>query len=260
MFEDEFLAMIAAVKEANIVVKEIYEKGFDVKIKEDDSPVTTADIASNKIIRKHLGVFDKIAWLSEEDNDNLDRLTNDLVFVVDPLDGTLDFVNHDGTFGINIALVYKHEPILSVIGFPAWNSFAYAIKGKGSFYVDSKDKTTRLHVSNRTKDLIFIGSKTHFLDSEKELIAKNKDLIKEVVTSGASTKALMLARGDADVSIRFTKETKEWDTCAPDLLIKEAGGVFLDTKLNEIKYNREDVYNRDGYCMFNRIENTCLLK
>ena len=77
---------------------------------------------------------------------------------------------------------------------------------------------------------------------------------------GASTKSISLAKGDVDASVRFTDKTKEWDVCAPELIVREAGGIFLDSKLKPFVYNRKDVYNHDGYCMFNKKENEILLK
>lgn len=258
---DEILkTMIKAASLASAKVMEIYESGFKVQIKGDYSPVTDADLASDKIIRETLSVFSDISFLSEEEEDDLTRLKKRSLFVVDPLDGTQDFVNQDGSFGINIAFVVDHEPVLAVIALPACHQIAYAIKNEGSYLIDKDGTTRRIHVSDRKSDLIFLSSKTHELEEEKQVYLKHASLIKEVVRYGASEKAVRLAMGEADASIRYTDQTKEWDVCAPDLLVREAGGIFADTKLNPFRYNREDVYNHDGYCMFNRAENTILLK
>lgn len=258
MYEKELDAMILACKRASQEILQIYNRGFNVKIKDDKSPVTDADLASNKIIREVLSQFKDIAWLSEEDADNYERLNSKAIFIIDPLDGTEDFVRKDESFGVNIALVVNHKPVASVIGVPVKKSYAYALKGKGSYYVhDGKEE--KLHVSSRTSDLIMVQSKTHNLKEEDEILKKHKDMIKEIIYLGASTKAIALARGDVDASIRFTPYTKEWDVCAPELVVTEAGGIFLDGKLKEFTYNRKDVYNHDGYCMFNREENKILM-
>ncbi len=259
MYEKELQAMITACKKASAEIMRIYEKGFHVNLKEDKSPVTDADLASNRILRAELSQFTDIAWLSEEDADNKERLSKKALFIVDPLDGTEDFVQRDGSFGINIALVVDRHPVASVVGVPAQNSYAYALKGKGSFYVhDGKEE--RLHVSDKLKDLILVQSMTHTYEEELAVIERHKDIIKEVTYLGASTKAIALAQGKVDASVRFTPYTKEWDVCAPELIVTEAGGIFTDSKLNEFIYNREDVYNHNGYSMFNRIENEILLK
>ncbi len=100
---------------------------------------------------------------------------------------------------------------------------------------------------------------THENDEEKAVVQNHQDLIDHVIRAGASTKAILLALGKGDASIRYTDKTKEWDVCAPDLIVREAGGIFLDTKKKEFSYNKKDVYNHDGYCMFNRVENMVLL-
>ncbi len=258
MYQKEWEAMVSACQKASAEIMNIYRRDFKISTKSDQSPVTEADLASDKIIRKELSVFPEIGWLCEEDFDDKERLSKKAIFVVDPLDGTQDFVNRDGSFGINIALVVNHIPVVSVVGIPAQNAYAYAIKGEGAFYI-KEGKKEKLQVSNRTKDLILVESMTHVLDKEKEIERKHKDLIQKVIHMGASTKMIALGQQKADCSVRYTDKTKEWDTCAPELLVTEAGGVFLDTELKPFVYNREDVYNRKGYCMFNRIENKILL-
>ncbi len=253
MFEKELNAMILAAKKSSKEIMDIYRKGFHVSEKEDFSPVTDADIASNGIIRKTLSPFTDIGWLSEEDADDLTRLDKRMLFVVDPLDGTSDFVDKDDSFGVNIALVVDKKPVLSVIAIPAQDKIYYAVKGKGAYYLDG-EKSVPLHTSDKTNNLIFLVSKTHVSEKDRELIDKNRDIIKEVVPLGASTKAVAIASGDADCCVRYTKMTKEWDICAPNLLIQEAGGIFVDTKKQPFVYNRKNVYNLDGYCMFNRKE------
>lgn len=258
-YQKEKECMIKACLKASEKIMEIYKKGFHIDYKEDSSPVTDADLESNKIIRAELSQFEDIGWLSEEDVDNEARFNKKALFIIDPLDGTQDFVSHDDSFGINIALVVDSHPVVSVIGVPAMNMYAYAVKGKGSYLIkDGKEE--RLHVSSRVNHLIIVQSLTHNLDSEKEVIKKHQEIIEKVVYLGASTKAISLAKGEVDCSVRYTDKTKEWDVCAPELIVTEAGGIFTDSKLKEFTYNRRDVYNHDGYSMFNRKENTILLK
>lgn len=258
MYQKECEAMISACQKASVEIMKIYSRDFKIFTKSDQSPVTEADLASDKIIRKELSVFPEIGWLCEEDFDDKERLSKKAIFIVDPLDGTQDFVNRDDSFGINIALVVDRVPVVSVVGIPAQNAYAYAIRGKGAFFV-KEGKKEKLQVSDRTKNLILVESMTHVLEKEKEIEIKHKDLIQKVIHMGASTKMIALGQQKADCSIRYTDKTKEWDTCAPELLVTEAGGIFLDTELKPFVYNRQDVYNRKGYCMFNRVENQILL-
>ena len=117
----------------------------------------------------------------------------------------------------------------------------------------------KIHVSSRLSDLVYAVSKTHENERERNVYLRHRDRIASLVALGASRKGVELARGRVDATIRYTAMTKEWDTCAMDLIVREAGGVFKDTELKPFVYNREDVYNRKGSCMFNRIENAILL-
>lgn len=259
MFEKELERMILAGKKASQKIVEIYRKGFSVQLKEDKSPVTDADLASDKIIREHLSVFSDISFLSEEEIDDKERLNKRKLFIVDPLDGTSDFVAKDDEFSINIALVVDHLPVCSVLFMPVDNTYAYALKGKGSYFVSKSNVETRLHVSNKIDKLDLLVSRSHVNEKEKQLIERKKDLINSVTKMGASRKGVYLAMGKYDACIRFTKETKEWDVCAPDLIVREAGGCFTDTNFKPFIYNRENVYNEFGYVMLNRKENQILL-
>ncbi len=252
-------SMQASIIEASKEIMRIYNEGFDVEIKSDNSPVTKADLASNRIIKEHLKQYSEIGWLSEEDKDDLSRLDKKYVFVVDPLDGTQDFVDHDNSFSINLALVKDGKPLVAFIGVPSYQAYAYAYKGRGCFLFNADHSRTKLHVSERVDHLIYLSSMTHENDEEKAVVQNHQDLIDHVIRAGASTKAILLALGKGDASIRYTDKTKEWDVCAPDLIVREAGGIFLDTKKKEFSYNKKDVYNHDGYCMFNRVENMVLL-
>ena len=110
MYKDELKEALEAAKIASKKILEIYHTNFNVEIKSDDSPVTEADKKADVLIRKHLGkAFPKYAFLTEESIDDGKRLLNDYVWIIDPLDGTSDFVNKDGEFTVNIALCYKHE-------------------------------------------------------------------------------------------------------------------------------------------------------
>ena len=123
---------IKAAKEAGDVILEVYQEDFETVKKNDDSPVTEGDLKSNEIIKKILSQTDHVI-LSEEDNDDKSRLSKDMVWIVDPLDGTSDFIDKTGEFTVMIALVKNKKPILGVIGWPTEKTLFVAQKGKGSF-------------------------------------------------------------------------------------------------------------------------------
>ena len=135
MWEKELQAAIEAGLLAKKKILEIYHQHFDVEIKSDNSPVTIADKNADEIIRKYLSEkFPSHAFLTEESTDNLERLKNDFVWIVDPVDGTKDFVAKDDQFTTNIALAYKHKVVVGVVIAPARDELYFATAGNGAFY------------------------------------------------------------------------------------------------------------------------------
>ena len=259
MWEKELKEAIFAGLKAKIEIMKIYEKGFDVEIKEDNSPVTLADKTADKIIREHLHkCFPEHAFLTEESEDDKDRLSNDYVWIVDPVDGTKDFVAKDGGFTTNIALSYKHEAILGVVVVPVTGEIYYATKDGGAFHQLANGEVERIHVNNKTEDLTVLRSVFHFNEDEKALIEKHSDKIKHIAKFGSSLKPCKIAEGKAEITYRMSGNTKEWDTAAFQIIVEEAGGFVLEPNGQRIMYNREDVYNRNGYIVVNRKENILL--
>ena len=256
MFEKELEVALEAAKKTIPTILDIYNSNeLGVEIKDDNSPVTKADKAADEIIRKHLSnAFPSYSLLTEESIDDKSRLNNDYVWIVDPIDGTKEFVAHSDEFTVNIGLAYKHEAVLGVIIIPVTGEIYYAVKGKGSFY--QKDgKTTQIHCNSRTNGLTTLVSRFHSNADEQAMIKKHSDRIKHQRIVGASIKGCIIAKGDAEMSYRFSNNTKEWDTCAMQAIVEQAGGFVLKFDGNPIRYNREDVYNRGGYLICNCKEN-----
>ncbi|MFA7222338.1 MAG: 3'(2'),5'-bisphosphate nucleotidase CysQ [Bacilli bacterium] len=256
--EKELKAAIEVSKIASEKIMEIYKKGFDVEIKDDDSPVTIADKTSDKIIREYLGkLFPSYSFLTEESVDNKARLKNDFCWVIDPLDGTCDYVAKDDEFTVNIALVYKHDVVLGVVAIPAKNDIYYAVKDGGA-YMQHDVTIKKIHVNNKVKDLTCLTSVFHFEDNEKAMVKKHSDKITKVQKIGSSLKACYIAEGKAEISYRLSEGTKEWDTAAFQILVEEAGGLVLKPDGKRMLYNREDVKNHEGYVIMNNKENFLL--
>lgn len=258
MWEKELEAAIEAGLLAKDKIMEIYKKGFDIEIKSDNSPVTLADKTADKIIKEYLkSKFPTYAQLTEESDDDLSRLDNDYVWIVDPVDGTKDFVAKDDGFTTNIALAYKHEVVVGVIIIPATNDVYYAVKGMGSFHIID-GKPVKLHVNDKTDHLTCLVSVFHFSEGERKMIEKHADRISNIKKLGSSIKQCAIAEGSAEVTYRFSPNTKEWDTAASQIIVEEAGGIFIEPNGKRITYNRKDVYNRNGYIVANRKENILL--
>lgn len=243
-------------QEAGELILEIYGTDFDVDYKEDASPLTLADRRANEHIvqglQKH---FPEYAILSEEMKDDGGRRSNEYCFIVDPLDGTKEFVKRNGQFTVNIALAYQQHPVVGVIFVPVTGDLYFASTETGAWKQDGKyGEITRLQVSDKTDALIWVGSKSHSGEKEKALVEKHRDQIAEVISAGSSIKGCLVAEQKADVYYRFGL-TCEWDTAAMHCIAETAGAVIRQMDHSELLYNRENTLNEKGFYIVNREEN-----
>jgi 3'(2'), 5'-bisphosphate nucleotidase len=250
MWDDELKLALMAAKEAGSVIMDIYESGdICVSTKNDNSPVTKADLAAGEIITEILsGEFSGYPILCEDNRDDERRHEKEICWIVDPLDGTKEFIKRNGEFTVNIALVYRHEVVAGVVYIPAKDSMYYASKGNGAWLQEK-----RIRVSNREKDLVMAVSRSHITDSERKLIEENN--IKKVISAGSSIKGCFVAEGTCDAYYRFGL-TMEWDTAAMQCIVEEAGGIFRQLDDSPMMYNRLDSVNAKGFYAINSTRNT----
>lgn len=255
MWEKQLAAAIKAGELAKRSILEIYKSDFKVELKKDKSPVTTADKKADEIISTYLRkAYPSYAILSEESKDDMNRLKNDFVWIIDPLDGTTNFVNKNNEFTINIALVHKHKVVVGVIIIPVTGEIYYATDHGGAFR-SVKGSVRELHVSNRTSSLRVLLSRSHHSQKEEDIYNKMGKKIISKTYVGAAIKACMIAKGDAELSFGLNDKTKEWDTAAPQIILKEADGIFIEPKGTWLTYNRKDTTNKKGYVMANKRKN-----
>lgn len=242
--------------EAGKIIMEIYGTDFEVDYKEDESPLTMADKQANDcIVKKLMEQFPECAVLSEEMKDDKARRQKDYCFIVDPLDGTKEFVKRNGQFTVNIALVYKQNPVVGVIYVPVTKDLYFASVEEGSFKQDgATGEVRKLQVSDKTEHLIWVGSKSHSSEKEENLIQKHQAQIEEVISAGSSLKGCLVAEQRADVYYRFGL-TCEWDTAAMHCIAEQAGAVVKQMDHTELLYNRENTLNEKGFYIVNRKEN-----
>jgi 3'(2'),5'-bisphosphate nucleotidase len=234
--------------DAGEVVMNIYKEDIVVKNKSDDSPVTKADILANDLIKKRLGEISNYPIVTEESPIEYETRKNwKLFWLVDPLDGTKDFIAKNGDFTVNIALIENNEPILGVVFAPASKDIYYACKGQGAFKNGKK-----IFNSSVRKDLIGSDSNFHSTDMIKEFF--NKYNIKKVKRFGSSIKLCKLAEGQIDVYPRLNG-TKEWDTAASHIIANEAGCKLVDVETKkELVYNKENIKNNYFIASRNNLE------
>ena len=257
-WEIELQEALVAGRLAAKAIMEIYQQPFEVEIKDDMSPVTIADQSADEIIRNYLkSVFPDHAFLTEESSDDRSRLDNDYVWIIDPVDGTKDFVAKNNEFTTNIALCYKHQIVVGVVLAPALDEIYYATRGHGS-YLETPKGVRRIKVNDKLEDLTVLLSRFHVRKEEWNAINKHADKIKHTATVGSCLKACHIAMGKAEITYRLSDGTKEWDTAACQIVVEEAGGLLVTPQGIPLTYNRSDVRNREGYIIANRKENILL--
>src|SRR3972149_2910362 len=237
------IALHAAVKGGEEIIR-VYSSDFSSKMKDDDSPITIADLKSNKVIKEILSKTG-YAILLEEDRDDKKRLQEKIGWIVGPLDGTTDFVNRTGEFTVMIGLVEEKKPILGVIYWPTENTIFAAQKGCGAWKF-SNDLWEKIMVSKtlNLNQCMAIGSRHHMSDNEKTLLKKLQ--ITKFTSVGSSLKVAKISSGSADVYLTITNKMKEWDTCASYCIVSEAGGKMTDMLGNDLSYNNQNVTHLNG--------------
>ena len=241
--------IIDAVITAGDKIVEIYESDFQVEKKDDNSPITKADLESNKIIKESL-LQAGIPILSEEDVDDKSRTDSDKVWIVDPLDGTQDFVNKTGEFTVMVGLVENHVPIMGLVYWPTEKKLFFAERGLGAFCHDSEGwaKISVRSVEEITEPLALV-SRHHLSDKEKKMLDHLE--IKNTANIGSSLKVIEIASGRADIYLTSTNKMKQWDTAASHCIISESGGKMTDISGNELIYNTESVNHENGLLVTN---------
>ena len=243
--QDKWLLLaIKAAKAAGEKILDIYNQDFEVKFKKDKSPLTLADQKANEIIESHL-INSEIPILSEEGNqpEYEQRKNWDMLWIVDPLDGTKEFVKKNGEFTVNISLVEKGIPIIGVIFAPVKDILYYG-SYKGVFR-EINEKTIQLPTKNKSQILYVVASRSHNTketDEYFEKLKKEKGAI-EILSIGSSLKFCLVAEGSADIYPRFSP-TMEWDTAAGHAIANYAGKKVIDlVSKREITYNRKNLKN-----------------
>jgi len=226
---------------AGEVIMGYYQTGLDVDEKIGGEPVTTADRAADDLILRGLcDAFPLDGMLTEESEDNLSRLERERVWIVDPLDGTTEFITETGEFSVMIGLTVRGRPVMGVIYQPTAKRLYHAVQGGGAYCTEG-DQTRRLQVSARTDpaQMCMVASRSHYSDlvqSVREALG-----VRTVSHLGSvGLKVGIVAQGACDLYVATTV-AKEWDVCAPHALLLEAGGELTNLCGEQPVYNQANV-------------------
>jgi 3'(2'), 5'-bisphosphate nucleotidase len=277
-YEELILTTLLAAKRAGEAILEVYGSDFAVEQKDDKSPLTLADKRSHEIImdvlEQTITVDDSTVPVLSEEGRGIpfdERKEWEYFWLVDPLDGTKEFVKRNGEFTVNIALIQKHKPVLGIIYIPVKDVFYFAAIDFGTYKLENSenlvdnlsikellDKSQRLPLTDRNESSItVIGSRSHTSEEFSEFVKLLNEKYGKVefISSGSSLKLCLVAEGRADVYPRFGP-TMEWDTAAGQAIVEQAEGSVMEVQTSDpLRYNKENLLNpffivsRQGVCL-----------
>lgn len=257
--------IIGIARNAGEKILDVYQRdeGFNTEIKDDNSPVTEADLAAHNVIYPALTAVDtSIPVLSEEseipDYDTRSRWSR--YWIIDPLDGTKEFIKRNGEFTVNIALIENGVPILGVVYVPVLNIVYAGTRDLGAIKITESDET---QIKCRTIDslgdtpLAVVASRSHGSEAVEKCVEKLEKQFGAVdrKSMGSSLKLCLVAEGAADIYPRLAP-TSEWDTAAAQAVVEAAGGIVVDSDLKVLRYNtKSDILNPYFYVLGDRNQN-----
>ncbi|MDR2013779.1 MAG: 3'(2'),5'-bisphosphate nucleotidase CysQ [Rhodanobacter sp.] len=240
-------------RRAATAILDIYISDFAVEHKDDRTPLTAADLAAHRLILAGLRELEPELPILSEESANIpwsERCTWSRYWLVDPLDGTREFIKRNGEFTVNIALIDAHRPVLGVVQAPVTGALACAWEGGGAWLTDAGGKRRRVNVRARAAPLTVAGSRSHASARETGLLARLGPCVK--LPLGSSLKFIRIAAAEADLYIRLGP-TSEWDTAAGQCVLEQAGGGVFDFDGQPLRYNaRESLLNPDFFAVGDR--------
>ncbi len=255
---EEITAIALSISWGAIDILRSYYRGqandgnLDVQENKKDGPVTAADLATNKYILERLQAAfgeENFGYLSEETHQGLDPIPYPWVWIIDPLDGTRDFIDKTGEYAIHIALAYQGRPMVSVVAIPEAEKVYFASKGNGTFVATRSGESKPIRVSdhNQVENLSLVVSRSHRDQRFQNLIdllpIKSRNYVGSV---GCKISNILEQQSDVYISLSGKSAPKDWDFAAPELILTEAGGQFTHFSGKPLIYNQGDVRQWGG--------------
>lgn len=235
------LAIVDVAKAAGSAVMQIYNSAdFGIEHKQDESPLTAADLASHHLIVEALQILTPNYPILSEESAALafvERSQWQTYWLIDPLDGTREFIKRNGEFSILIALIHQHEPVLGVVHAPALQKTWYASLGNGTYRQVDEQESEAIYTREVGETVTIVGSRSHAGDSLTAFLQEFEHY--DLISMGSILKACLIAEGKADFYPRLGL-TSEWDTAAAQIIVEEAGGSVCDLNGETLKYNTKE--------------------
>lgn len=243
--------LLSIAREAGEAILRVYHQDFAVEHKGDESPLTAADLASHRIISRRLGGLEPDTPVLSEEGADIPFETRRRwrrYWLIDPLDGTREFVKRNGEFTVNIALIEDHRPTTGVVHVPVSGVSYVGRTGQGAWKIDGEDGREEIRVAPKRPERVRVaGSRSHAGDSLKQFLERLGE--HEIVSMGSSLKLCLVAEGTADVYPRLGP-TSEWDTAAAQAVVEAAGGRVTTTDLATLEYNTKESLLNPHFLVF----------
>ena len=251
-YRKEISIAVELARAAGAVLLEHYHSPFLVEQKinmlDELEEVTAADREANELIVTRLRrEFPDDGILAEESSDSEHRLDKDRVWLIDPMDGTKNFIARDGDFAVQIGLAVNRESVAGVVYQPVRDVLYRAVRNDGSWIEDRDNLAARMFVSNRTEpsEMVLASSRSH-RSPRMERVTSAFGFKDEMRRGSVGVKIGLIAEQQADLYLHLSPSTKQWDTCAPEIILVEAGGRLTDLFGQPIRYNGVRIDNRNG--------------
>lgn len=243
-------AILAIARKAGEEIFKVYQQEFHVEYKQDNSPLTLADSLAHQVIVSGLEkLFPETPILSEESSQiPYDIRKNwDCFWLVDPLDGTKEFIKRNGEFTVNIALIAQGRSVAGIVYVPVTDTMYYAVEGTGSYKTETGQYPQKIRARTLPDSgaITIVGSRSHSSEAVEAFVNKQKAHYEEVhfLSAGSSLKFCLVAEGRADIYPRLAP-TMEWDTAAAHVIARESGKSVLSFENGqELTYNKENLLN-----------------
>lgn len=243
--------LLDLTRQAGEAILKIYNTEFEIETKQDNSPLTAADLAAHNLIVSSLEkLTPEIPVLSEESAKIPFETRNSWrrYWLIDPLDGTREFVKRNGEFTVNIALIEGDRPVFGVVYAPVLNTLYYGVPGEGASKQTGEDPAQKISVQAQCRQPVLVaGSRSHAGDSLKRFLDNLGE--HELVSMGSSLKLCLVAEGKADIYPRLGP-TSEWDTAAAQAVVEAAGGRVTTLENETLKYNTKDSLLNPQFLVF----------